>query len=244
MAYSEVYTRINWENEPSKATPLGASNLNRIDSTLKTIDTRVVELDTVKANQSTVLGLVKDWVMDEESGIITITKLDGTTLSFDLNIEKIPVSFDLSYDGILTMITDDGTVMSADIGSMIPVIAYNDTDTIAHSYTGAGVNKVFSFAVKEGSITEKYLQPNYLAEIKENANIAAENAELSKEHRIESANSADRAEQALSQIQDAVDSNIPSFTINFDTGHLEYTGGSIDFAVNQNTGHLEWEVAI
>ena len=40
----KAYSRINWENEPSLNTPLGANNLNKMDSALDVIDNRVLSL--------------------------------------------------------------------------------------------------------------------------------------------------------------------------------------------------------
>ena len=40
----EIYQRIDWENEPSKKTPINEDNLNRMDYALKEIDKRVVNL--------------------------------------------------------------------------------------------------------------------------------------------------------------------------------------------------------
>ena len=45
MAYSKVFSRVTWENEPSTATPLNQTNLNKSDYALDVIDDRVVELD-------------------------------------------------------------------------------------------------------------------------------------------------------------------------------------------------------
>ena len=40
----KIYSRIEWENEPSTETPLNEDNLNRMDSAIDVIDTRVVDL--------------------------------------------------------------------------------------------------------------------------------------------------------------------------------------------------------
>lgn len=44
MAYEKVYSRINWENEPSTKSPINEENLNKIDFALNEIDNRTVEL--------------------------------------------------------------------------------------------------------------------------------------------------------------------------------------------------------
>lgn len=131
MAMVLFYERINWENFPSVVTPINEINLNKVDYAVKTLDERTVALDTAKAEKSVVLNTIQDWSLDEKTGIITITKVNGDVLKFDLNIEKIPVKFELSEDGILTMTTDDGSKFTADIGSMIPVLAFESSDTIS-----------------------------------------------------------------------------------------------------------------
>ncbi len=162
----KLYSRINWENEPSIETPLNEQNLNRMDAALDNVDNRVISQDAEKADKTELNDLVKDWVIDEETGIITVTKKSGEKLLFDLNIEKIPVDFSLSDRGILTMTTDDGTKFTANIGAMIPVLTFNNSDTIAVSVSGSGINKIYSFSIKNGSVTEEKLQPNFLSDIK------------------------------------------------------------------------------
>ena len=72
------------------------------------------------------------------------------------------------------MTTEDGTQFKADIGSMIPVLTFEDSATIAVSVTGTGKNKTYSFSIKTGSVTDAMLQPNYLADIRvESANASA-----------------------------------------------------------------------
>lgn len=44
MAYEKVYSRINWENEPSTKSPINEENLNKMDFALNEIDNRTVEL--------------------------------------------------------------------------------------------------------------------------------------------------------------------------------------------------------
>lgn len=174
MAMNKVYTRINWEDYPSENTDLDAYNLNQMDSAIDALDNRIISQDALKVDKSAINGNIADWTMDETTGIITITKYNGEKVIFDLNIEKIPVGFSMSDDGIITMTTEDGTQFTADIGSMIPVLTFEDSSTIAVSVTGTGKNKTYSFSIKTGSVTDAMLQPNYLADIRvESANASA-----------------------------------------------------------------------
>lgn len=174
MAMNKVYTRINWEDYPSENTDIDEINLNKMDSAIDALDNRIILQDALKVDKSSINGNIADWTMDETTGVITITKYNGEKIIFDLNIEKIPVGFSMSDDGIITMTTEDGTQFKADIGSMIPVLTFEDSATIAVSVTGTGKNKTYSFSIKTGSVTDAMLQPNYLADIRvESANASA-----------------------------------------------------------------------
>lgn len=174
MALNKVYTRINWEDYPSENTDIDEINLNKMDSAIDALDNRIISQDALKVDKSAINGNIADWTMDETTGVITITKYNGEKIIFDLNIEKIPVGFSMSDDGIITMTTEDGTQFTADIGSMIPVLTFEDSATIAVSVTGTGKNKTYSFSIKTGSVTDAMLQPNYLADIRvESANASA-----------------------------------------------------------------------
>ena len=174
MALNKVYTRINWEDYPSENTDIDEINLNKMDSAIDALDNRIVSQDALKVDKSAINGNIADWTMDETTGVITITKYNGEKIIFDLNIEKIPVGFSMSDDGIITMTTEDGTQFTADIGSMLPVLTFEDSATIAVSVTGTGKNKTYSFSIKTGSVTDDMLQPDYLADIRvESANASA-----------------------------------------------------------------------
>lgn len=186
---NKVYQRIIWENFPSEKTALNESNLNRMDLGLDNLDNRVIEMDSTKVNVEIANTLIKNWTMDEATGVITVEKLNGEKILFDINIEKIPVDFKLSEGGILTMTTDDGSKYTANIGAMIPVLTFNDSDTIAVSVIGTGVNKTYSFSIKAGSVTEDKLQTNFLADVK----TEVAKAQASKESAAQSASDASSA---------------------------------------------------
>lgn len=163
---NKVYERINWENYPSIHTPINEKNLNKLDFAADALDNRIINLDTAKVDKSSIQTNVADWTMDSDTGMITITKVNGEKVIFDLNIEKIPIEFKLTPEGILIMITDDGTQFKADIGSMIPILTFNSSSEIQVTVTGTGINKVYSFSIIKNSITEDKLEANYLADIK------------------------------------------------------------------------------
>ena len=161
---NKAYGRIDWQNYPSDETPINESNLNKIDTATDEIDNRVITLDTTKATKAEVSTLVQDVEFKEKTGIITFTKKNGSKITIDTQIEKIAVNF--SYNAgtqqiILTLI--DGTKQYIDLAALITQYEFLDSDTVAFSIDSTG--KV-SAIVKEASIQEKHLQPNYLADIK------------------------------------------------------------------------------
>lgn len=161
---NKTYGRINWENYPSDETPLNESNLNKIDVATDEIDNRVITLDTTKATKEEVSTLVQDVAFEEKTGIITITKKNGSKITIDTQMEKIAVNFSYNAETqqiILTLI--DGTKQYIDLAALITQYEFLESDTVAFSIDSAG--KV-SAIVKEASIQEKHLRPNYLADIK------------------------------------------------------------------------------
>lgn len=168
MAYTEKqYNRINWQNRPSTATALGATNLNKMDVFLNTVDNTLIEMDATKLNIATANSMIASVAYNSETGVWTFKELDGTTYTFDQNIEKIPVSFSLSEDGILTMTTEDGTEWTCNIADLIKAYVFDDSSTIAFTKAFQETDDSYhvSASVKAGSINENHLDPDYRADI-------------------------------------------------------------------------------
>ena len=179
MPQSKVYSRINWVNEEEPA--LNETNLNKVDYALDVIDDRVVELDITKAKQSDLNESLKTLTFDQETGVFTFEYWNGSQLICDLNVEKIPVSFSLSDEGILKMVTDDGTEWTCDISKLIKTYSFLNSETINFEDTvDENGNHNVTAKVKIGSITDEHLQPNYLADITKQANLSKDSSENSK----------------------------------------------------------------
>ncbi len=192
---NKTYGRINWENYPSDETPLNESNLNKIDVATDEIDNRVITLDTTKATKEEVSTLVQDVTFEEKTGIITIVKKNGSKVTIDTQMEKIAVNFTYNAETqqiILTLI--DGTKQYIDLSALITQYEFLDSDTVAFSIDSTG--KV-SAIVKEASIQEKHLQPNYLADIK--VEVAKAQASQSAAAKSESNAKASEAAAATSE---------------------------------------------
>lgn len=173
MAYTaKKYSRINWKNRPSTATALGATNMNHMDVFLNDVDNALVEMEAAKLNIATANSMLKSVTYNKSTGVWNFQQLDGTSFSFDQNIEKIPVSFSLSESGVLTMTTEDGTQWECNVADLIKDYVFDDSETIGFSKEFKTNEYHVSAIVKEGSIESKHLNPDYRADIQSYMNTA------------------------------------------------------------------------
>lgn len=291
MAVIKVYSRINWLNKSeSLTTPLGKTNLNKMDKAINLIDDEVVsmsakvdEIDTTKVSADQLNNMVTDISFNDKNGVISITKYNGTVLNIDTAMEKIAVNFEYNAQTQQLILTlESGEKQYIDMSALITQYEFKGTDTIAFSVDSSG--KV-SASIKSGSITKAMLSSEVMSAITLSENNAAASAQaaaqsatnaeldakLSQSYSVgksgirdgeDTDNAKYYSEKAetvsanvpsyLKQIEDAGNSQIDkindafgkteaTFKVNFETGHLEYTGARFTFQVGDN-GHLNWEV--
>lgn len=291
MAVIKVYSRINWLNKSeSLTTPLGKTNLNKMDKAINLIDDEVVsmsakidEIDTTKVSADQLNNMVTDVSFNDKNGVISITKYNGTVLNIDTAMEKIAVNFEYNAQTQQLILTlENGKKQYIDMSALITQYEFKDTDTIAFSVDSSG--KV-SASIKSGSITKAMLSSEVMSAVTLSENNAAASAKaaaqsatnadmdakLSQSYSVgksgirdgeDTDNAKYYSEKAetvsanvpsyLKQIEDAGNSQIDkindafgkteaTFKVNFETGHLEYTGARFTFQVADN-GHLNWEV--
>lgn len=241
---TKAFNMFLWQNSPSVATPLGESMLNQVNNALNTIDDRVVNFDTTKANVTDLLTAMADVTFDEDTGKFTFTKKNGGRTVIDTKLEKLAVNF--TYDATnqrLVLTLDDGTIQYVDLKTLITELDFLDSNTVFF-YVNNG--KVTANILK-GSITDEYLEANYLANIKLHASQALESANTAVESAQAAQTSANLAKdyfdgtvEAIAEINKKL--NVAEFEVNSD-GYLIYNDdASYNFAVDDN-GNLTWEVA-
>ena len=136
--------------------------------------------------------LVQDITINMDTGVITVTKKDGTSVSTDTGIEKI--ALDVYLDGTdFVLVLEDGTQQRVSLSSFIDTYTFSNTDTIAFTVTGTGNNKGVSATVRNNSITLAMLAVDAVTEIQTNATAAQQSAaaaQASKDAAAASANTA------------------------------------------------------
>lgn len=240
----KIYSRINWENFPSEKTAVNESNLNKMDLAIDNLDDRVVAMDASKVDLTKANELVKEILWDESNGTLTVVKMNGSRAVIDTKLEKLAVNFTYNSQTQQLVITlDDGTVQNVDLSSLITEYEFLDSDTIAFEITDGKVKAI----VKNGSITEDKLQPNFLADIKvESAKAvnSATNAKASETNAAKSATDAKDSADRVHGIESEINKKLAmaEFDVNED-GELIYTDNAAYNFVVDNDGNLNWEVA-
>ncbi len=183
MAVIKVYTRINWLNKSeSLTTPLGKTNLNKMDKAINLIDDEIVsmsakvdEIDTTKVSADQLNNMVTDVSFNDKNGVISITKHNGTVLNIDTAMEKIAVNFEYNAQTQKLILTlENGEKQYIDMSALITQYEFKVTDTIAFSVDSSG--KV-SASIKSGSITKAMLSSEVMSAITLSENNAAASAQ-------------------------------------------------------------------
>lgn len=190
----KAYSRINWQNQPSTSTALGATNLNKMDVAVNEIDNRVVTMDTSKANLSVVNQLVKTIAFNPANGQFTITLQNGTTSVIDTAMEKIVTNF--SYNSTtqkIDLILADGSTQSIDISAFVTNVDFATSETIQFYVDNDGKTKA---NIINGSITDEMLEPQYLSSITVQAQTATSQAILSKRYAVGGVETGDTTDNA------------------------------------------------
>lgn len=241
----KIYSRTYWENFPSENTAIDAMRLNNMEAGIDNLDDRVVAMDAAKVDLVKANELVEEILWDESKGTITVVKMNGSKAVIDTKLEKLAVNFTYDPQSQQLIITlDDGTTQNVDLSTLITEYEFLDSDTIAFELAPDGKVKAI---VKEGSIQEKHLRPDYLADIKVESAKAVASAKSAGESETNAAKSATDAKDSADRVQ-GIENEInkkltmTEFDVNED-GELIYTDNSAYNFVVDNDGNLNWEVA-
>ena len=135
-------------------------------------------------------NLVETVHVDLTTGVITVTKKDGSKETFDTALEKVPATMALvdEQGGTYLVITNvDGSQTKTDVSKLIDTYTFQNSTEVAFSVDGSGNNKTVTASIRPASIgldrftlevTQKLEQ--YNATSKANADAAASSAQAAK----------------------------------------------------------------
>lgn len=166
MNYTSFYNRVNWVNkEVALDTPLSARNLNTMDSALAIIDNALVTLsaeqkaiDTTKADLILLNGMIVNFEIDDNTGVVTLTRYDGNTIKVNTTLNKLAVNFSYDAEQQKLYITEaDGIIKEVDLSALITQYEFLESDTITFEITTDG--KVLA-KLRKGTINEEFFDPD------------------------------------------------------------------------------------
>lgn len=146
-----------------------AGNVQAAVTALKAIadtkaDSDIVEADLdLKADKATTNLHFKDISLNSETGVITLTRENGTTKAIDTVLEKVATNWEYvdtaEHPQSLKLTLADGTVQYVSLSAFITETEFNDSDQIAFSVSGHKVTAT----IKSGCITDTMLSSTLLA---------------------------------------------------------------------------------
>ena len=206
MAYQKIYSREYWENFPSEKTAINKNRLNNIESGIDAIDDRVCALDTTKVDLTKANELVEEILWDESNGTLTVVKMNGSRAVIDTKLEKLAVNF--SFDEAnqrLVIILDDGTKQYVDLSAFVTPLEFKDGDII---YFSVVYGNLVSAGIKDGTISEEKLRPNFLADIKIKVGEAEQYRDQTRQFRDETEVIRDAVASDKKEIDDTIKNSL------------------------------------
>lgn len=107
-----------------------------------------------KADKTEIAPMLADMTIDD-NGVITITRKNGTTKSWDTALEKIAVNFDFDKERQKLMLTlEDGTTKEVDLSAFVKPNEFNDSASIDFT---SGTDGTVTATIRAGSVTDEML---------------------------------------------------------------------------------------
>lgn len=159
---SKYYSPFTWRDKPSIESPINAVHLNHMEDGINEMDNRILILAQDKADASDMANVFIDFDIDDNTGIMTFTRFDGTTKSRDTPMEKIILNCYLEDDNFVLVLAD-GTKQKVSLAKFIDTYTFINSDTIRFTVN----NKNISADIPDGKITLAKLEPTIMSTIRQ-----------------------------------------------------------------------------
>lgn len=119
-------------------------------------------------------SLVANVTINTDTGVITVTKKDGTTVTTDTALEKVPATFefveDTANDKYYLKITNvDGTTSQTEVTNLMNQFTFTSGDIVTFSQSESGTTTTVTASIKAGSIGFNELKSEVKAYIDDKA---------------------------------------------------------------------------
>ena len=142
-----------------------------LDGMAGALQERYTKTETDQIIEVATNTLVSDFSIDMDTGVITVTKKDGTNVTYDTALEKIPATFAFTEEdnGYYIVVTNmDGTTSRADVSSLMNEYTFQSGSIIQFAVAKGGKTSNVTATIKAGSIGLKELSQevkSYLGEV-------------------------------------------------------------------------------
>ena len=118
---------------------------------------RYTKTETDSLVETETAMLVADVDIDLNTGVITVTKKDGTTSTIDTALEKVPATFefveDAENDRFYIKVTNvDGTSSQTEVTNLMNQYTFSDGDIVSFVISKSGTTTTVTANIKNGSI--------------------------------------------------------------------------------------------
>lgn len=156
------YFPYTWKDKPSIESPINSVNLNHIESGINELDNRIVVLSKDKAEKTELANVFINFEFDENSGVMTFTRFDGSKVEKDTAMEKIALNCYLEGDNFVLELAD-GSKQTVSLSKFIDTYTFKSTDVIRMSVNG----KEVSADIPDGKITLEKLEATVMSTIRQ-----------------------------------------------------------------------------
>ena len=143
--YNDIVTKLtSSEDGSSGADQIAVTAITGLVGT--TVQAILESLKEALNGQATDIGsCIVDWVMDYDTGDVTVTKFDGTEVVYQTELEKVITN--MTYDAetqSLILTYPDGTTSSVSLADFVAEYDFEDSETIVWSVSGHKVRATLS----------------------------------------------------------------------------------------------------
>lgn len=152
------------------------------------------EVDTSVSQETN--NLVSDFDINLTTGVITVTKKDGTKQTIDTALEKVPAKFEILEENevyYLKITNTDGTSAKVNVNTLFNEYLFTNSDEVSFEVTNDGNSKKVVAKLRDNSIGITKLSLNVISQLEGYVQSASSNANSASNSATNASNSASSA---------------------------------------------------
>lgn len=164
----------------------------------ESISNRYTKTETDTALSQNTNNLLSDLDVNLTTGVITVTRKDGTKETFDTALEKIPAKFEIVEENevyYLRITNTDGTKTQVNVNTLFNEYLFTNSDEISFEIVAEGNSKKVIAKLRDNSIGITKLSLDVVTQLQEYVNSAKDSADSARNSEQNASSSAEIATQ-------------------------------------------------